>query len=385
MPHPPYVDALLQSEAYMHEWHRPAAVQLVETHVSYLFMADGFVYKVKKAVDLGFLDFTLLETRKHYCDEELRLNRRYSPDVYLDVVPVTQDGRRITLNGPGETIDYAVKMRQLPREHMLDARLQAGAVSTADVQHIARRIAAVHAEAERMPPDSPYGGWVAFSHHVEENIAQTAEAPPEVVAPEVLEDIAAYSRAFLEAKRSLFDRRAAEGRVVDGHGDLHAGQICLADGVEFIDCLEFSPEYRRGDVAADLAFLAMDLDHFGRHDLSVVLVDAYIGESGDQGIRPLLDFFKCYRAHVRAKVTLLKAETAGLAGAKLAEAIDEAKAYFTLARSYALAALPSPALYVAMGLPGTGKSTIAKALAERWGMPAWSSDIERKRLFGMQP
>jgi aminoglycoside phosphotransferase family enzyme/predicted kinase len=376
---------LADPAAYAHEGFAPARVDVVETHVSYLFMTGELVYKVKKAVDLGFVDFTTLESRSLNTQRELELNRRISLSVYLGVVPVMEHAGRLAFGGPGTVVDHALKMRQLPRERMLDAMLTTDAVSVSDIERVGRRIAAFHATVETSAEITRIGGRRAMTRLVAENFAQTASHVGPLLGREMYEEIEAYMDGFLQSRRPLFERREAAGHVRDGHGDLHAAQICLVDEIEFIDCIEFSAEYRYGDTASDLAFLAMDLDRYGRADLSAALVRAYVEESGDAEAAEVLDFYRCYRAYVRAKVTGMRLATASLTPEERASATETASAYYRLAHAYARAALPERALYVVMGLPGTGKSTLAAAIAGRWGLPLVPSDVVRKRLAGIDP
>ena len=377
------VQALLQPQAYSHEGVIPHGVELVETHVSYLFLTGEHAYKVKKAVDLGFLDFTDLETRRRFCHEEVTVNQRFSPEVYQGVATVNRNGDSYSINGPGEVVEYAVKMRQLPREQMLEARLRSGDVSLADVERIAQRIAAFHDEAATTPGITRLGGLETVRHNVEENFTQTERFVGTLVEQDAYDDITTYSRAFMDVRKELFKQREATWRVRDCHGDIHAGQVCMIDGVEVIDCVEFNSLYLYSDVASDIAFLAMDLDRYERHDLSTALLEAYVQASGDAGILELTPFFQCYRAYVRAKVTGLKLETAALSDSEREAVRDEACSYYGLAHGYAMAALRQPALYVLCGLAGTGKSSIAGELARRWQLRLLSSDVKRKQLAGM--
>ena len=378
------LEALRRPEAYVHEdVALSGPIEVVETHVSQLFFTDSHVYKIKKPVDVGFADFTTLEKRRANSERELALNGRFSPSVYLGVLPVTQRDGLVEINGDGEVVDYVLKMRRLPHERMLEALLVEGEVTEEDVRRVARRVAEFHAGAETSDEIRRVGGTDALSRLVEENFAQTEGYVGRLVSRAVFDDVAAYSRAFFRERGRLLHEREAAGRVRDGHGDLHAAHVCLENGIDFIDCLEFSAEYRYGDTALDLGFLAMDLDHYRRRELAAVLVDAYIGASGDDGARAVLDFFKCYRAYVRAKVTSMRLDNAELdAGGREATA-GEATAYYGQAHGYATAVLPERSLFVVMGLPGTGKSTLATRLAEHWGLRLVSSDVERKRLAGL--
>lgn len=379
---PPLVRALLRPEAYPH----PArAIGLAETHVSYLFFTDSTVYKVKKAVNYGFLDFTTLESRRFYCHEEVRLNSRISPDVYLGVVPICQQGDEYRVEGPGETVEYAVKMRRLPADRALDRLLRRGALQHQDVRRVAARIARFHREAPTSSEITAHGDLSVVRQNTEENFQQTLPWVGVCLSREEYDDIVAYTRAFEDVKAEVFQRRAREGRVRDGHGDLHAANIFLENGIEVIDCIEFNQRFRCLDVAQDMAFLAMDLDFYGRPDLSEAFVAAYIQESGDTGVRELLDFFKAYRAFVRGKVTSFRLRDASLSEDEHHEVTATARAYFRLAHACARKSLPRPLLVLVGGLMGTGKSYLGSQLAGRWDMEYISSDVTRKQLAGLRP
>ena len=385
--HPPLVEALLDPSAYPHG-HAP--VELIETHVSYVFLAGEYVYKVKKPVDYGFLDFTTPARRRHYCEQEVHLNRRMSPDVYLGVEEIREEGGRYALEGPGRTVEYAVKMRRLPQERSLDSLLRQGRVAPDDVESIAARVARFHHSAARGPEITAYGDLDAVRRNVEENFAQIRRFVGSVLSMDDYDEMAAYSRAFMESGRAIFERRAEEGRIRDCHGDLHTAHVFLlpppvdgdSDGISIIDCIEFNERFRCSDVAEDIAFLAMDLDYHGRQDLSRLFVEAYSLESEDRGVGELMDFFKSYRACVRGKVASFKLDYPDLPGAAQRDALDSARAYFRLARSY-VPALPRPAVILFAGVTGTGKSTVALDLARRWSMAYVSSDLTRKSLAGI--
>jgi aminoglycoside phosphotransferase family enzyme/predicted kinase len=379
------VAALRGPDAYVHESVTLLGpIDVVETHVSHLFMTADFVYKIKKPVDLGFVDLSTLELRRSNCEAELRLNRRLSPDVYLAVLPVVQRDGAITLGGDGNVIEYAVKMRRLPHDRMLDALLATDDVTVADIERIADYLATFHQSAETSPEITRRGGFDTLAVLVSDNFPQTERFVGKLVTRSTIELIAAYSRAFLRQREATFRAREQSGRIRDGHGDLHAAHVCLQEAISVIDCLEFSPDYRYGDTALDLAFLAMDLDHFGREDLGLAMVERYMQSARDDGVREVLTFFKCYRAMVRAKIAAIRFETATADDEKgRAVAEREASEYFDLATAYALSALPGHALFVVMGLPGAGKSTLAKALTG--SSTVVSSDFARKRQAGLAP
>ena len=380
MAHPALVQALLRPGAYPVDA-RSARVELVETHVSYLFLTGSYVYKVKKPVDYGFLDFTSLERRRHFCHQEVLLNRRLSPEVYLGVVDVRRDGDSYAVDGPGETVEYAVQMRQLSRSQAMSELLRRRALGTAQVRQVAERVHSFHQAAETGPDITALGGLETVRNNVLENFAQTERYIEQTVSRRDFRRAQAYSQAFLAEREDLFAQRAEAGRIMDGHGDLHSAQIFLDGDVAIIDCIEFNERFRYGDVASDLAFLAMDLDYYRRDDLSRTLVDAYIEASGDRGIEDVLDFYKCYRAWVRGKVTSFRLDDPSLSPQAKRSLVDEARRYFRLASRYAR---PSgPVLLLTAGLVGTGKSSLALDLAGPLEAEVLTSDVIRKEMAGI--
>ena len=388
-PHPPLVEALLDPDAYPLG---DSPVELIETHISYVFLVGDYVYKVKKPVNYGFLDFTTLEKRRHFCEQEVHLNRRLSPEVYLGVEEIREEGGRYSLEGPGRTVEYAVKMRRLPQDRSLDSLLRRGLVSPDDIERIAARIARFHHSAEIGPEITPYGDLEAVRRNVEENFAQTRRFVGSALSMDGYDELVAYSGAFMECSSGTFRRRADEGRIRDCHGDLHTAHVFLqspgaegnSDGISFIDCIEFNERFRCSDVAEEIAFLAMDLDYHGRQDLAQLFVETYSSESGDRDVGELMDLFKSYRACVRGKVMSFKLDDPDLPEAAREDALESARAYFRLAYSY-VPALPRPAVILFAGVTGTGKSTLALDLSRRWSFAYVSSDETRKRLAGIDP
>ncbi len=243
--HPPLVEALLDPDAYPRS---NSPVELIETHVSYVFLVDDYVYKVKKPVNYGFLDFTSLEKRRHFCEREVHLNRRLSPEVYLGVREIREEGGRYTLEGPGRTVEYAVEMRRLPPDRSMDSLLRQRRVSPDDIERIAARIARFHHSAKRGPEITSYGDLKAVRRNVEENFAQTRRFIGSVLSMDGYNELVAYSRAFIESGKGTFRRRAEEGRIRDCHGDLHTAHVFLqspsvdddSDGISIIDCASSS-------------------------------------------------------------------------------------------------------------------------------------------------
>jgi uncharacterized protein len=360
---------------------RTAAVRLVQTHASCVFLAGDYAYKVKKPVDFDFLDYTTLEKRQACCEREVYLNRRLCPEVYLDVVPIVVRDGRLVVDGEGEPVEWAVRMRQLPEGDMLPARLAAGLVSTADIRKIGSILAAFHAGAAAGPELRPFGSPEAVGRNVEENFRQVEPLVGELLTPDHLESVRRYARAFLRDQAARFRQRMDEDRIRDGHGDLRAQNICLfsglQDGVQIFDCIEFNDRFRYEDVAADLAYLAMDLDLAGWASLRRVLVEAYREAPGDAGPADLLRFYQCYRAWVRGKIALLAAREIEIPDPERREHQRLAAAAFDLACSYALCR-DRPSLVITVGLSGSGKSVVARALARRLPAVRIASDDLRK-------
>ncbi|MBI4498936.1 MAG: AAA family ATPase [Chloroflexi bacterium] len=377
---PDLVEALLHPEAYPE---RPARVDLLQTHVSYLFLTPDHVYKVKKPVDFGFLDFTTLERRRVFCFQEVELNRRLSPDVYLGVVEVRRDAAgRFSIEGPGETVEYAVKMVRLPEDRVMSRLLVEHQVGPERVTELAQLVARFHREAATSPEISRYGSLETLRFNADENFQQTAPYLGRTISQQQYDAIRAYTDRFLTTQQPLLERRVATGRIRDCHGDLHLGQIfCTDRGIKVIDCIEFNERFRYSDVAADIAFTAMDLDSYGRHDLSQTLVAAYVAASGDQEIPALLDYYKLYRAYVRGKVEGFRLDDPHVPAAEREAARRRAAGYFSLAYRYTQRG--RPVLIVVCGLVGTGKTTVAQALADTLGAAVESSDVVRKRLAGI--
>ena len=386
---PPLVRAMLRPTFYPH---RPTSVRLVQTHISWVFIAGTRVYKVKKPVDFGFLDFSTLRKRAHACRREVELNRRLAPGLYLGVEPIflhphprpeSPPGEGYSFRPPGRVVEYAVAMRLLPRDRLLTTLLSRRTASAADLRRVARRIAAFHAGAAPAAPR--WRGIEVLAEHLRENFRQTVPFLGKTVSGGDYLLVWDYNRDFLERRRSLLEKRAREGRIRNGHGDLHAEHIVLRRGsVAIYDCIEFSDRLRQCDVAADIAFLYMDLLHHGRPDLAAALMNEYLRRTGDWEVRLLVPFYACYRAVVREKVESFRLADPGISPSRKREAARRAARYFRLASELARRDA-RPRLILVGGLPASGKSTIAHALAERIGAEWLSSDVLRKELAGAEP
>jgi aminoglycoside phosphotransferase family enzyme/predicted kinase len=371
---PEIAQALLNPQIYPDP---TVKVDLMQTQMSFVFLTGKYVYKVKKPVNLGYLDYTTLEKRRYFCFQEVDLNRRLCPEVYLGVTPITRSPKGIALGGQGEIIDYAVKMLYLPQNRMLNILLERNRVTAEMVSKVARKLAHFHTEAATSDTISAFGSIEAIQVNTDENFFQTEKYINKTITEKQYRRIQDYTSTILRDKAAIFDQRVAGGRIRDGHGDLHSQHICFMDGICIYDCIEFVDRFRYGDVAVDLAFLAMDLDHYGRADLSRSFVNAYMEASHDSQINELLKFYKCYRAFVRGKVSSFKVDDPYISEIEKSLTLEAARSYFDLAYSYSL---PRPQLFITVGLIGSGKTTLAYSLARRMGLTVISSDIVRKHL-----
>ncbi len=378
--------ALSQSDCYPD---RPNTVEVIQTHISVVFLAGDFVYKLKKPVKFSFLDYSTLAAREFYCREEVRLNRRLAPTVYLGIVPVLRSGETYTIgkgeeNGKGEVVDYVVKMRRLPEERTLRALLLKGRIGKDDMTALATTLADFHATAPTEPAHR-YGAPEAVWQTLSDNFQETRPFVGSTLSARQYARITDFSQSFLATHQELFQQRVRAGRVREGHGDLRCEHVYLFDsGITVVDCVEFSPRLRTGDVASELAFLSMDLDRHGASELAKALVDAYSTLTEDHDLLALIPFYACYRAYVRGKVSSLKSQESEIPLAERERARTKAQQAFRLAYRYARGT-PAPALIVVCGRIGTGKSTVARFLSEYTGFSVWNSDMVRKKLSGLQP
>lgn len=341
-----------------------------ETHISHVFLVGDLVYKIKKAVRFSFLDYSTLARRRHFLQEELRLNRRLAPSVYLAVMPISFDENGWRLGGWSEPAEYTLVMRRLPEKQMLRFLLQTKQVTQGMIEQLADHLADFHAAAE-MTKDIPADEYLAALQA--EWSDSLADIRPLMTAPgdrQALEAIDSFGSKFLRTNRDLLMRRVSEGWIRDVHGDLHADHICFApEGIQIFDCIEFSAKLRRCDLASEIAFLLMDMAILGGEALVDAFVERYRERLGDAEMTALLPYFKCYRALVRAKVHALRLSRWG----------DEAARYFHFARRMTWEPF-KPFLMIVCGLTGSGKSTLARPMGERLGMSVINSDVVRKLI-----
>ena len=362
----------------------PGELKIIQTHISYVFIADDLVYKIKKPVNFGFLDFTTLELRKLYCEKEVELNRRLCPEIYLGVVPVslTKDGYKFEDNS--NVIEYAVKMKRLPEDGMMQKILKDRALTEKHIDLIVDLLVPFYKSARTGEGVNQFGYIETIFFNTEENFTQTEGFVGKALNRWRYGEIVSWTRNFIKEKAFLFEKRIKEGFIREGHGDLYSANICFEDfkKVYIFDCIEFNERFRSGDVASDIAFLSMDLDFHDYKELSEYFVKIYVEKAEDRDLLKLLNFYKCYRAYVRGKIGCFTSMDKGLTEEQRAEALKNAQRYFDLAYLYAEGV---PKLFVVFGLSGTGKSTLARALSEKTLSEWIPSDIVRKTLAGIAP
>jgi uncharacterized protein len=377
------IDQLSQPSAY------PGPVDAVEvrqTHISAVFLAGDHVYKIKKPVSLGFLDFRTLDARRHFCQEEVRLNRRLAPRVYLGVVPIVGGDGGVRIDQPGEPVEWAVKMQRLDDNATLEAYLERDEPIEAAVETLAVRLAEFHAAAERGSHIAEFGSFAVVERNALENFEQAAPHVGTVISPAVFERLRELTVAELANRRGLIEARALRSVPCDTHGDLRLGhvywmpELTPPDDLVVIDCIEFNERFRYADPVGDIAFMAMGLSRSGRHDLERLFVDAYFRASGDLEGRELLPLYVAYRAAVRGKVDAMQAARAEIPAAQRDMARSKSRGYWLAALGALEAPDRRPCLLLVGGLPGTGKSTLAAELAARSGFELIRSDLVRKEL-----
>lgn len=329
---PQFIRDLLDPGAYDHD---AGDLRLVQTHISYVILAGAYVYKFKKPVNFGFLDFSTLEKRKYYCQEELRLNRRLCPEIYLDLATVASSDGRYVLDGGGTAAEYGVRMVRMPEDRMMVQIIRSGGLRREHIDALVDVLAPFYRRAERSPEIDRFGTAGAVAVNVLENFDQTEQyVGGPALSRSQFETVSAYARTLL-AREELFNARIAQGRIRDCHGDLYSANICLADKVYIYDCIEFNQRFRYCDVASDVAFLAMDLDYHGLRELSSYFIGRFVSAGGDDDLTRMLDFYKCYRAYVRGKIGLFTAGDPAVDETVRASCLEGAGRYFRLAVQYA--------------------------------------------------
>ena len=362
--------------------HPVSGFQLIETHISWVLLTGEYAYKIKKPMNFGFLDFTGLDQREHFCNEELRLNQRLTDDLYLDVLPITGSAEAPQLGGEGAPIEFALRMRQFPQSNLLSTLQANGELTANHIDQMARQIAEFHQQTPKVAAEQPFGTPDSVMAPVEQNFEQIRPFLSDKADLVQLDALQAWARSSFDRLHGLFETRKAEGFIRECHGDIHLGNATLIDGkVVIFDCIEFNEPFRLTDVYADTAFLAMDLEDRGLKSLARRFISQYLEITGDYAGLELLNFYKAYRALVRAKVALFSMP-ADADGVQRATTLRQYRNYANLAESYS--AIPSRLLAITHGVSAVGKSHVAMRMVEALGAIRLRSDVERKRLFGEQ-
>ncbi|WP_183143727.1 bifunctional aminoglycoside phosphotransferase/ATP-binding protein [Pseudomonas cichorii] len=353
--------------------------RVIETHISWVLLTGSYAYKFKKPVNFGFLDFTTLAAREHFCNEELRLNQRLTEGLYLEVIPVTGSEEAPQLGGSGEVIEYALKMRQFSQEGLLSSLQAKGELTVGHIDELARQIADAHLSVPTVTTENELGSPDSVMAPVLQNFEQIRPFLSEKADLLQVDSLQAWAESSFERLKPLLAQRKADGFIRECHGDIHLGNATVIDGkVVIFDCIEFNEPFRMTDVYADIGFLAMDLEDRGLKSLSRRLISQYLEQTGDYAGLELLNFYKAYRALVRAKVALFS-QPADADEAQRAATLSKYRNYANLAESYS--AIPSSFLAITHGVSAVGKSHVAMRLVESLGAIRLRSDVERKRLF----
>lgn len=379
------MNVLQQFEAVCHAMadpdfypHPVSCIERRDTHISSVFLTGKWVYKLKKPFDLGFLDFRSLEDRYRFCKLEVSLNRRFSRNIYQEVIRIYKsDDGRFSLLKNEEVVEYAVKMRQLPDSTSLKALLKKNKIRSAHMKKLGKTLAAFYEKSNRNSEIDHYGRRDIISFNMEENFRQLKPFAGDVPDREKFEFICNAGRSFLEQHSDLFEHRVETGKIRDGHGDLRTEHVYFYRGIQIIDCIEFNERFRYGDVAADLAFLHMDMEHMGFANLSRIFLEAYVAAANDPELYALLDFYAAYRAMVRAKVSWIRFQE--VEDDEKGIFRDDARHYMDQAYRYAIQ-LSRPTLWIFCGLPATGKSSLAEMVAKKLSISLFQSDRVRKEM-----
>ncbi len=357
--------------------HTVSKFELIETHCAWVLLTGEYAYKIKKPLNLGFLDFSTVAKRRHVCEEELRLNRRLAAPLYLEVVAITGSQEAPQLNGQGEVIEYAIKMRQFERGMTFDQLIKEGGLIRDHIDELATRVATFHQSLEGTAHDTLFGSPAAIRQPMVANFSQLTTTLPDNVGQHQLKQLQQWTEDELARLTPLLASRKEAGFIRECHGDLHLANVtCYQSEVMLFDCLEFSPELRWIDQISDIAFMIMDLDAHQRSDLAFRFLNAWLQQSGDYDGLPLLRLYLVYRAMVRAKVAAIQHQQQADAGQ-----LQQCQRYLELAASYTKR-LTTP-LMITHGLSGSGKSAITQLILEALGAVRVRSDVERKRLHGL--
>lgn len=366
------------------------SVEVRQTHISEVFLGDNVVYKVKKPVKLPFLDFSTVELRHHFCREEVRINSPWAPGIYLGVVPITNDADGYRFEGEGPVADWAVKMRRLPESVTLRSRLNRGELSKHDCERVARRIAEIHRTSTPAFGNDATNAVATFRSQFNDNWQFAEQLPGDIVDRKVMEKIRSLSDNWLDRAGDFLQTRAKQGLIRDVHGDLRLEHVFYFPetspprDIVILDGIEFDPGLRLIDVVADIAFMTMELSFVGRRDLAGAFADAYFTASGDSTGRDVLPLFAAYRSAVRAKVAAILATEPEVPEVDRSRGLARSRSHWLWCLSELETPGMRPALVLVSGLPGTGKSTLARSLAEKAHFEVIRSDVIRKEIFSVE-
>jgi len=379
--HSRLIQALTDRSVYEHP---TTAITVLQTHISSVVLTGPYAYKIKKPVNLGFVDFSTLAQRHFFCQEELRLNRRFAPQLYLEVVAISGTPERPRLHGQGVPIEYAVKMVQFAQDALLSHLVAAGQLQTMHIDSLAREVSALHARIATADSVSGFGTPEVIAHQVQETFQHLGDALADPVRQAHARELEAWCQCTFATHRDVFVARKRAGFVRECHGDLHLGNMVLLDNtVVLFDCIEFSDTLRWIDVASDVAFLTMDLEDRGRPDLAHRFLNGYLEATGDYGLLIPLPLYLTYRALVRAKVAGIRLGQRDLPPDDTAHMQEALGSYLDLAARYTRPARPR--LFITHGVSGSGKTSGTQQLVEATGAIRLRSDVERKRLCGLAP
>nr|WP_251068305.1 bifunctional aminoglycoside phosphotransferase/ATP-binding protein [Marinobacter sp. C7] len=358
--------------------------RVIETHISQVILTGDYAYKIKKPMDFGFLDFSTLERRKHFCEEELRLNRRLASRLYLDVLPITGTPDQPVIGGEGEPFEYVIRMREFDQGQLFDRLQERGQLTPELLATAARQAAEFHDQLPPVAEDKPLGTPDAVYAAMQENFDQIRPLIDDKTLLAQLDNLEAWTRTTFDRHRDLIARRRENGFVRECHGDLHLANITVFEGeVTVFDCIEFNEPFRWIDVINDLAFLLMDLESRGEPALANRVLNTYLEYRGDFEALPLLPLYKAYRAMVRAKIALFTLGNPDLSEDEKSGLMQRYRSYAQLAEDYSI--IPNPYLLATTGLSASGKSCVSAAMAGELGLIRLRSDVERKRLHGLGP
>lgn len=363
-------------------------VKILQTHISFVVLTGRYAYKIKKPVNFGFLDFSTLNKRKFFCEEELKLNRRLCPEIYIDIVKITKKNNDLEVNGKGEIIDYALKMKEFPQEKIMTRVLHEKDVSEKVFDDIVKILVDFYNKSEHSKEINSFGSIEKIKFNTDENFEQTESFINKTISKKQYDFIKNATNNFLEKRKDVFEKRIENNYICDCHGDLHTGNIVIDDNICIFDCIEFNKRFRYSDIASDIGFLSMDLDFQGFPYYSSYLISQYFEEACDFNLFDVLNFYKCYRAFVRGKVNGFKLNDLIISDKEKKETVEICKKYFDLAEYYAsLCDLDlknkKPVLFVTTGLTGTGKTTIAGKISVDYKAFKISTDKIRKELDGV--